>query len=189
MRSKLIVFIGFVLIVLSTARMQAQSVSFALTTSPNITFDFNTIQKYQTGITIMNACTLNIEATGTQWDLYVGATTTNVGFWDVTNTYGSSGTLPTIGIMKLQFRNAAATSQMSGFFSLQDRSNPTYIIGSAAAPDAAISCPNLGTNTAGSYLTNPSCYKFNVDLRIVPGFSLRPGLYTLRIDYVLIQDL
>jgi len=188
MRLKAIVLIGL-FFVFGTLGLRAQSVSFALTTSPNITFDFNTIQKYETGITIMNACALNIEATGTQWDLYVGATTTNMGFWDVSSTYGSSGSLPTIGIMKLQFRNAAATSQMSGFFSLQDRSTPSYIIGSAGAPDAAISCPNLGTNTAGNYLTNPSCYKFNVDLRIVPGFNLRPGLYTIRIDYVLIQDL
>ncbi len=178
----------FLSLLLSIA-IRAQSVSFALKTSPNITFDFNTIQKYENGITIMNACTLNIEATGTQWDLYVGATTTNIGYWDVTNTYGSTGSLPTIGILKLQFRNAAATSLVSGFFSLQDISTPTYIIGTSAAPDAAISCPNLGTNTAGSYLTNPSCYKFNIDLRITPGFSLRPGLYTLRIDYVIIQDL
>ena len=184
-----VIFIGFIFFVLGATRLQAQSVSFALTTSPSITFDFNTIQKYQNGITIMNACTLNIEAVGTQWDLYVGATTTNVGYWDVTTTYGSSGSLPTIGILKLQFRNAAATSLMSGFFPLQDRSTPTYIIGTSSAPDAAITCPNLGTNTAGSYLTSPSCYKFNIDLRIVPGFSLRPGLYTLRIDYVIVQDL
>lgn len=189
MRVKTIIFLGLIFITIGTARIQAQSVSFALATSPNITFDFNTIQKYEAGITIMNACTLNIEAVGTQWDLYVGATTTNIGFWDVTSTYGSNGSLPTIGIMKLQFRNAAATSLMSGFFPLQDRSTPNYIIGSAAAPDAAASCPNAGTNTAGNYLTNPNCFKFNVDLRIVPGFTLRPGLYTLRIDYVLMQDL
>ena len=183
------ILFGFILSILSIANVNAQSVSFALTTSPNITFDFNTIQKYQNGITIMNACTLNIEAVGTQWDLYVGATTTNVGFWDVTTTYGSNGTLPTIGIMKLQFRNASATSLMSGFFALQDRSTPTYIIGTSSAPDVAITCPNLGTNTAGTYLTNPSCYKFNIDLRIVPGFTLRPGLYTIRIDYIIVQDL
>ena len=181
----IILFFGLLL----SMAVEAQSVSFALKTSPNITFDFNTIQKYENGITIMNACTLNIEATGTQWDLYVGATTTNVGYWDVTHTYGSTGSLPTIGIMKLQFRNAAATSLVSGFFSLQDISSPTYIIGTSSAPDAAVSCPNVGTNTAGSYLTSPSCYKFNIDLRIIPGFSLRPGLYTLRIDYVIIQDL
>jgi len=183
------VLFAIIIFALSVTNVHAQSVSFALTTSPNITFDFNTIQKYQNGITIMNACTLNIEAVGTQWDLYVGATTTNVGFWDVTTTYGSNGALPTIGIMKLQFRNASATSLMSGFFALQDRSNPTYIIGTSSAPDAAITCPNLGTNTAGTYLTNPSCYKFNIDLRIVPGFSLRPGLYTIRIDYIIVQDL
>ena len=91
MRVKTIIFLGLIFITIGTARIQAQSVSFALATSPNITFDFNTIQKYEAGITIMNACTLNIEAVGTQWDLYVGATTTNIGFWDVTSTDGSNG--------------------------------------------------------------------------------------------------
>jgi len=189
MNSRSVLFFLGLWLLLIPVLLPAQSVSFALTTSPNITFDFNTIQKYENGITIMNACTLNIEASGTQWDLYVGATTTNVGYWDVTNTYGSTGSLPTVGILKLQFRNAANTSQVSGFFPLQDISTPTYIIGTASAPDAAVYCPNLGTNTPGSYTTNPNCYKFNIDLRIVPGFSLRPGLYTLRIDYIIIQDL
>lgn len=166
----------------------AQTVSFELKTSPNITFDFNTIQEYINGITYMNAVTLNINTTE-RFDLYVGATTTNVGFWDVTSTYSTGGNPPPISILKLQFRNGSSTSLMSGFFPLQDIATPTYIIGTSAAPDASISCPNNGTNTAGDYLTSPSCYKFNVDLRIVPGFTYQSGLYTLRIDYVIIRDL
>jgi len=169
--------------------VKSQSVAFALKTSPNIDFDFNTINKYINGITIMNAFTLNIEATGTQWDLYVGATTTTVGMWDVTSTYSTTGSPPPISILELQFRNNSSTSLQSGFFSLTDISVPTYIIGSAAAPDFAINCPNQGTNQAGSYLTQPNCYTFDIDLRIVPGLNYQSGLYELRIDYIIVQDL
>lgn len=165
-----------------------QSVSFDMKTSPNITFDFNTIQEYINGITYMNAVTLNINTTE-QFDLYVGATTTAVGYWDVTSTYSTGGTPPPISILQLQFRNGSSTSLMSGFFPLQDISVPTYIIGTSAGSDASISCPNNGTNAAGDYLVSPNCYKFNVDLRIVPGFTYQSGLYTLRIDYMIIKDL
>ncbi len=169
--------------------LYGQSVSFALKTSPNLEFIFNTVDKYETGIIRANAVTLNIEAVGTQWDLYVGTTTTTPGKWDVVSTYASTGTLPTVDMVELQFRNASNTSQVSGFFSLTDISTPTYIIGSAVNPDPATNCPNNGTNTAGSYIGSPQCYKFNVDMRIKPGLSFRPGLYTLRVDYVIIQDL
>ncbi len=178
----------FIQIAIFLSISSSAQVSFDLKTSPNITFDFNTIQEYINGITYMNAVTLNINASS-QFDIYVGATTTNVGYWDVTQTYSTGGDPPPIDILKLQFRNASSTSQVSGFFTLQDINTPTYIIGTNAAPDPSINCPNTGTNTAGDYSANPSCYKFTVDLRIVPGFTYQSGLYTLRIDYVIIEDL
>jgi hypothetical protein len=107
----------------------------------------------------------------------------------VVSTYSPSyGSLPVINILQLQFRNSSNTSQISGFFGLTDISAPVYIIGSAVA-DPAVICPANGTNTAGNYLANPNCYHFKVDMKLVPGFSYRPGLYTLRIDYILIEDL
>jgi hypothetical protein len=187
MKLQLKIFAIAFLLAVSTTSV-GQTVSFELKTSPNITFDFNTIQEYINGITYMNAVTLNINTTE-RFDIYVGATTTNVGFWDVTSTYSTGGNPPPISILKLQFRNGSSTSLMSGFFPLQDIASPTYIIGTSAAPDVSISCPNNGTNAPGDYLTSPNCYKFNVDLRIVPGFTYQSGLYTLRIDYVIIQDL
>jgi hypothetical protein len=167
---------------------KTQSVSFEIKTSPAIHFDFNTVQKFITGITAMNVCQLNINAVGTQWDLYVGATTTVAGQWDVNSVYAPVGTVPTIDIVQLQFRNASSTSQVPSFFPIQDILTPTYIIGSAA-PDAAIACPATGTNQAGNYLSSPGCHKFSVDLKIIPGLGLQPGSYSIRIDYVLVQDL
>ena len=166
-----------------------QSVSFALKTSPSINFDFNTVQKYVSGITIMNVCELNIEAVGTQWDLYVGATTTVPGLWDVNSVYARGGHVPPITIMQLQFRNAANTSQVPSFFPIQDILTPNYIIGTVLAPDAAINCPATGANQAGDYKVSPGCYKFNVDMKVVPGLGLQPGSYSLRVDYILVQDL
>ena len=168
--------------------LKSQSLSFALTTSPNISFDFNTVQEYEAGIARFNACVLNIEAVGTEWDLYVGATTSVAGQWDVTTNYSTSGSLPTVDMVQVKLRNSNNTSLVAGFFPLQDILTPTYIIGSSAN-DATVACPAAGTNTAGSYLTSPGCYLFHVDLKITPGFIYRPGLYTLRIDYIIIEDL
>ena len=167
----------------------AQSVSFALKTSPSINFDFNTIQKYVSGITVMNVCELNVDAVGTQWDLYVGATTTVPGLWDVDAVYAVGGAVPPINIMQLQFRNASNTSQVPSFFPIQDILTPTYIIGTAVAPDPAVICPATGTNQAGNYMVSPGCYKFNVDMKVIPGLGLQSGAYSMRIDYILSQDL
>lgn len=175
-------------LILSSSVVKSQSVGFALKTSPHVGFDFNTISEFETGIINTNVATLNIEAAGTDWDLYVGATTTVPGMWDVTSTYSIGGIAPPVSLMQVRVRNTSNTSLVGGFFSLQDISTPTYIIGSAAA-DASLVCPAVGTNVAGSYLTSPNCYLFTIDLKLVPGFVYQLGLYTIRIDYVIIQDL
>jgi hypothetical protein len=167
-----------------------QTLSFGISSaSSNLSFDFNTIQKYKTGITFYNAYELLVDVSGSQWDLYVGATTTSSGYFDVVSTYSTTGTTPPISILQMQFRNSNNTSLMSGFFPITDINNPTYIIGTSSSPDLTITSPNAGTNVSGSYLSNPGSYKFNVDIKIDPGFAYQAGLYTLRIDYVLVQDL
>lgn len=173
---------------LLTALAVRAQFSLTIATTTPVSFDFNTIAKYKTGITIYNAATLYIES-DRQWDLTVAASTTVAGQWDNVAYYSTQGTHPGIDILLMQFRNASNTSLESGFFPLTDKSAPTYIIGTAAAPDPTVSCPNNGTNEAGSYLINPNCYKFNVDMKIVPGFTLRPGIYELTIEYRLVEDL
>jgi hypothetical protein len=180
-----VLFVGFLMI---SKHTDAQSLSFAIKTSPNISFDFNTIQKYSTGITFMNACQLNVVAVGTEWDLYVGATTTLAGYWDVTSTYSSTGNLPTVDMVKVRLRNTSNTPSILTYFDLKDIMAPTYLIGTLLA-DPTINCPASETNTAGSYLTSPGCYKFIVDLKIIPGLTFKAGLYSLRIDYIIIEDL
>ncbi|MBC7912811.1 MAG: hypothetical protein H7Y07_01695 [Pyrinomonadaceae bacterium] len=168
----------------------AQSVSFALKTSPNANFVFDTINKYQNGITIPSLLTLKVEAVGTQWDLYVGTSTAVGGFFDINTAYGTSGiSAVPVSILQARVSNASRTSPLNNsFFNLTDILVPQYLIGSSAL-DAAATCPALGTNTAGSYTSQPQCYTFKVDLKATPGLTYTAGSYSLRVDFVLMQDL
>ncbi|MBL0104599.1 MAG: hypothetical protein IPP51_13070 [Bacteroidetes bacterium] len=179
---------------LSFQNANAQSsVAIQLASATNVDFTFDTFEKLRTGIFIANAITFNIEATGTRWDLYMGAVTTTPGLWDNVQLYGTSGTAPTVDMIKLRVHNLSSTPLISGFVPLQDIATSTLdIIGNHNATDVDINCSDInpaGTNTAGSYTTDPQCYQFRVDLRIVPGTAYTPGLYTLQIEFVIAPDL
>jgi hypothetical protein len=123
----------------------------------------------------------------------MGVTTTVAGSWNVTSTYSSTGiSPPPVTILEARIYNSGNTPQTgAGFFPLSDVAVPVYLIGTAAN-DATVNCGDpvpTGTNAPGDYTTSPSCYKFNVDLKIDPGYTYRPGLYTLRVDFYLIEDL
>ena len=89
-------FFGLLLLV-SAVPCRSQSVDVSLASATNVEFTFDTFQKLMNGIFIANAITLNIEATGTQWDLYMGSVTTTPGVWDNIQYYGTSGR-PEIGV-------------------------------------------------------------------------------------------
>lgn len=168
----------------------AQSVSFAMKTSPNAGFVFDTIDKYRNGIILPAALTLKVESIGSEWDLYVGTNTSTGGFFDVINNYSSSGNSAVpVSVLQARVFNVSNTSLTgTSFFSLSDISNPVYLIGSAA-DDVAVTCNGQGTNIAGSYSSQPQCYTFKVDLKATPGLNYSAGSYSLRVDFVLIQDL
>ena len=173
--------------------ISAQSVAFDLKTSPNIDFKFRSISDYQNGIIIPNALELKVDAIGTQWDLYVGTTTVSPGLWDVVNSYSTTGiSPPPVGLLQARIYNSNNTSQTgSGFFPLTDIASPVYVIGSGSN-DVGVNCGDpspMGTNQPGDYASSPGCYKFHVDLKIIPGLNYRSGKYFLRVDYILIEDL
>src|SRR5689334_18957989 len=140
--------IGFVL----CTSLKAQTVSFELQTSPSIDFVFNTIEKYKNGIIIPNAVTLNVVATGTQWDMYVGSITTTAGTWDNTQYYTSTGDgFPPVNILKVAFRNTSSTPLLAGYQPMQDIATTSLdIIGDHThAPDSPVHCSDVnhaGTN-------------------------------------------
>jgi hypothetical protein len=167
--------------------------AFEAKSSPDLDFTFNSIDKYVNGIIVPHALELNVNAVGSEWDIYIGATTTAAGSFNVLNTYSSTGiSPPPVSLMQARIYNSNNTpTSGSGFFPLTDVATPVYIIGTGAN-DAAVNCGDpipTGTNTPGVYTSDPECYKFKVDLKIVPGMNYRPGLYTLRIDFIIIEDL
>lgn len=161
-------------------------VSFELKTSPDVDFIFSSVSDYKSGITRFNALKLNVNS-DRRWDLSVKSTASN---WAIIDSYSSKGTVPDIDILELRVRNASSTPLISDFFPVSDTEQ--YLIGSSVT-DIDIPCPNSGANIAGSYLTNPSCYEFFVDLRIVPGIDpvnfVRPGMYRLEIVFTISEDL
>ena len=176
-------------------RVSAQTVDISIGGSSNVDFTFNTIQKLTTGIVIPNAFTVNVEAIGTNWDLYMGAVTAVAGTWDNAQYYATSGNgAPPVGLLQARVHNLSGTPQISGYVPLQDIAVSTLdIIGNhLSAPDPSVNCGDaspIGTNTPGSYLTDPQCYQFRVDLKVVPGMNYRPGLYTMQIEFIIAPDL
>src|SRR5436190_12787116 len=111
---------------MSISLLSAQTVSFELKTTPSIEFTFNTIEKYLNGIIIPNVVTLNVVATGTQWDLYVGSITANAGTWDNTQYYAVTGDgFPPVNILQVAFRNSSNTSLITGYVPMQDIATTT----------------------------------------------------------------
>lgn len=185
----------FCISILFSTAGSAQTVNIVLSSSPNVDFTFNSITKLQAGIVIPNAITVNIEAAGGQWDLYMGTVTAVAGTWDNALYYTTSGNgMPPVGILQARVHNLSNTPQISGYVPLQDIALSTLdIIGDHLnAPDPSVNCGDAnptGTNTPGSYLTDPQCYQFRTDLKLVPGVTYRPGLYSLQIEFIVAADL
>lgn len=177
----------FLLLWHGTTFVGAQNVSFEAVSSPDTHFDFRTVAQYQNGIVQYNALQLSVQSDA-RWDFYVGAETDVPGVWNQLTSYGSQGHLPNVELLQLRVRSAAGTPQESGFFALRDVSTPVYLIGSEGS-DVEIPCGSGATNAPGSYLTEPGCYTFNVDMRLQPGFGWQPGAYALTIHFVLVPDL
>lgn len=192
---KLKCFLVFIAFLFTGAIKANAQVNIDLATSPTVDFTFDNIQKITYGIVIPNAITLNIEAVGMQWDLYVGSVTTVPGTWDNAIFYTTTGNgAPPVSMLQMRVHNLRNTQQISGYVPMQDISVSTLdIIGDHTnAPDPTVNCGDVvpvGTNAPGTYITDPQCYQFRVDLKIVPGITYRPGLYTLQIEYIIAEDL
>src|SRR4051812_17120501 len=190
-----------------------------MTTEPQVDFVFNTIQKYQVGITKYNATRLEVEST-VPWDLYVQPSTQ---FWTQQIAYGAGtngqGTLPSelLEMQAIQSNAVAAPFSVNSFIGLSSNAgantaslNPTantqFLAGEFAQGIASSYGPSTST---ASPLTN----KFLIHYRIKPGVPAnfpdltaqypaiaaatfpaltpyaQPGYYDLEVVYTLTEDL
>jgi hypothetical protein len=190
-----------------------------MTTEPQVDFVFNTIQKYQVGITRYNATRLEVEST-VPWDLYVQPSTQ---FWTQQIAYGAGtngqGTLPSeiLEMQSIQANAVAAPLTMNSFIglssnagantaSLTPSANTQFLAGEFNQGIASSYAPSTST---ASPLTN----KFLIHYRIKPGVPAnfpdltaqypliaastftaltpyaQPGYYDLEVVYTLTEDL
>jgi len=190
-----------------------------MTTEPQVDFVFNSIQKYQVGITKYNATRLEVNST-VPWDLYVQPSTQ---FWTQQIAYGAGtngqGTLPSeiLEMQSIQSNAVAAPLTVNSFFGLSSAAgantaslNPTlntqFLAGEFAQGVASSYAPSTST-------TSPLTNKFLIHYRIKPGVPAnfpdltaqypliaaatfpaitpyaQPGYYDLEVVYTLTEDL
>ncbi len=190
-----------------------------MTTDPQVDFVFNTIQKYQVGITKYNATRLEVEAT-VPWDLYAQPSTQ---YFTQQIAYGAGtngqGTLPSeiLEMESIQSNAIAAPLTFNSFVglssnggantaSLSPTANTQFLAGEFAQGVANSYAP--ATSTA-----SPSTNKFLIHYRIKPGVPAnfpdlttqypalatttfpaatpyaQPGFYDLEVVYTLTEDL
>lgn len=190
-----------------------------MTTDPQVDFVFNTIQKYQVGITKYNATRLEVEAT-VPWDLYAQPSSQ---FWTQQIAYGAGtngqGILPSeiLEMQSIQPNTVAAPLTFNNFIGLSSNGglntasltpslNTQFLAGEFAQGVASSYAP--GTSTS-----NPTTNKFLIHYRIKPGvpasfpnlttqypvlaaltFTVgtpyaQPGFYDLEVVYTLTEDL
>lgn len=158
--------------------------------STDAQFVFNTHQSILMGQIIPNALVLGVIAENTDtWNFSVYAEPDdgeNPDEWEQILAYSNQGELPQIRDLEIRVRNNANTTLIPEFTSMGNILDRLYII-----PESVdlIDCPGQGTNVPGSYLTDPACYRFRVDLRFKPSYGMQPGLYRLRIIYEIKENL
>ena len=190
-----------------------------MTTDPQVDFVFNTIQKYQVGITKYNATRLEVEAT-VPWDLYVQPSTQN---WTQQIAYGSGvngqATLPSeiLEMQAIQSNSVPAVLTFNTFFGLSSNGGANT---ASLTPtiDSQFLAGEFGQGVASSYppatsTQSPSTNKFLIHYRIKPGVPANfpnftsqypllaaltfpvgtpyaaPGFYDLEVVYTLTEDL
>ena len=189
------------------------SSDFILSTSESVDFTFDNMSKYVGGITYTGATVLRLKIdsanSSCKWKLamYIDDNQPISDTSWVTNTpYGNSGNIPTLELIEVRVYNSCGTPEANGIFrTFSNNTGNAYdplninnakrfdVLNIIPATAAAIppikpgDCDGDPVNGAGSYLTNYNEYNFNIDYRIKPKYSFRPGLYSIVIRFCLVE--
>ena len=203
-----------------TVTMDLQGIlELKMITDPQVDFVFNSIQKYQTGITKYNATVLEVNAT-VPWDLYAQPATQ---YWNQQAAYGignrSQNMLPA-EILQLQTSQTSDNFSMTsfnGFIGLTSNFGTNLATQSPTAATQFISgnFGSLGNNLARQQepvRASEMNQRFSIHYRIKPGVpatfpdlnvqypavastsfssttSTQSGYYILEVVYTLAEDL
>lgn len=172
---------------------------FLMSTSGNVNFEFNDIQKYVAGITHSGSTQLRLKideivAGQCKWRLMMYID--NNGYlpnneWEPITYYGASGVPPELNLIQVKVYNGCGTPLNSGTYQIF-AGNVNYDILEIipALPDPINmpgSCDGSNINGPGNYLTDYNEYNFNVDYRIIPGYLMRTGVYQIKINFCLVE--
>ena len=184
-----------------TAGTSSSSISSVAGTNQNLTFDFDSFSKINGGITqygssIIKIKTFEAVVGSCNWTLKMNVSSSAAAAeWETLTNYGSSsGVIPPLNLIEFRVTNGCGTPLNNGawqtFATLPitaPQGTSLDIINNAVITASTVPC-TVGSqvNGAGSYLTNYNAYTFTVDYRIIlAGFTYRPGLYVLKIEYCL----
>jgi hypothetical protein len=171
---------------------------FLMSTSTNVDFVFSDMQKYVSGITHSGSTQLRLKIDeivvgSCKWKLMMyidnnGHLPNNE--WEPISYYGSSGNNPELNLIEVKVYNGCGTPLNSGIYQIF-AGNVNYdildIIPNIPLRNMPGPCNGTNINGPGSYLTDYNEYNFNIDYRILPGFSLRTGVYQIKINFCLVE--
>ncbi len=170
--------------------------TISLVHSGNVDFNFTRFNEInggivQSGSTQIRIKTKNNPSSTCQWKLvmYVSnfSGTTSPTDWSNQVSYGSAavGVIPQLDLLEIRVDNFCHTASNSGIWQRFSALNGASldIINSAILTPAGTCLSQV--NGAGDFSSNYGEYNFTVDYRIIPGYSKKPGIYSIKIIFCL----
>lgn len=171
-----------------------------LSSSGNVDYTFDSFGKYLGGITQNGVSQLKVTVDNSitnnpncRWNLVIYIDNNNAPVqdeWEILTPYTMSGSKPKINQLQIRVKNHCNTSITgNSFFSANPvPGTPIILIQNTGITIPAGSCIT-NVNGPGNYTKNYDEYTFDIDYRVLPGLSLKSGIYQLRLKYLLTETL
>lgn len=202
------VFFTFILLVSLQSLLYAQTVCnnvvLEIKEQPAVDFVFDDMRDYFAGITKEGVITLKVDVedltpslNSCKWKLIMEVNNspelgTNADEWvrDFLYTSNPTPTSPQIDILSIKVSNSCNTPIYDNFQIFDLNGDEIDIIKDLNINNPTTPCAsNVIVNGAGNYKTNYDQYIFKVSFKVDPAFTYSPGIYHLKIDFKLIEDI